>query len=220
MHGVTTFALTGALLLSAAAAQTTTNGTTSNSTLPCADGLKMFVSRGTGEDQSTGVIGKITDLIASQIKGSDVQGVAYPATFEDPNYFLSVSNGTQLLRQAIVEYSQACPDSKISLFGYSQVSHVLPQHQNTQLTYLNYQGAQTTSNVLCGQPVVWAFDASNGLESDLGIRQLAQTFINAQPLPQNFTTNGAYPSKRKNWSRRERGGKPRSLKSLPLLSLL
>lgn len=128
MHGVTTLALIGALLLSATAAQTTTNGTTSSSTLTCADGLKMFVSRGTGEDQDTGVIGKITDLIARQIDGSDVQGVAYPATFEDPNYFLSVSNGTQLLRQAIIEYTQACPDSKISLFGYSQVRHGPPQH--------------------------------------------------------------------------------------------
>ena len=131
MHGVTTLALTGALLLKAAAAQATTNGTSSNSTLTCADGLKMFVSRGTGEEQVTGVIGKITDLVARQIDGSDVQGVAYPATFEDPNYFLSVSNGTQLLRQAIIEYSQACPDSKMSLFGYSQVRYGLPQHQNT-----------------------------------------------------------------------------------------
>jgi len=131
MHVVTTLALTGALLLKAAAAQATTNGTSSNSTLTCADGLKMFVSRGTGEEQVTGVIGKITDLVARQIDGSDVQGVAYPATFEDPNYFLSVSNGTQLLRQAIIEYSQACPDSKMSLFGYSQVRYGLPQHQNT-----------------------------------------------------------------------------------------
>lgn len=59
----------------------------------------------------------------------------------------------------------------------------------TYLIVLTAQGAQITSNALCGQPVVWAFDASNGLESDLDVRQLAQTFINSQPLPQNFTRN-------------------------------
>lgn len=129
MHGFVTLACTGALLFSTTAAQNTSNSTGSNSNITCADGLKIFVSRGTGEDPGTGVTGNITDLIASQIDGSDVQGIAYSASFEDPDYFLSVSNGTHSLKQAITEYSQACPDSKMALFGYSQVCHLLPQHQ-------------------------------------------------------------------------------------------
>jgi hypothetical protein len=90
----------------------------------------MFVSRGTGEDQGAGVISKITDLIALQINGSEVQGIPYPATFENPDYFLSVSNGTQLLKQAIIEYSQACPFTKMALFGYSQVCNGLGQYHD------------------------------------------------------------------------------------------
>ena len=127
MHTFTNLAI-GAVLLSTAAAQNTTNGTPSDSTITCADGLKMFVSRGTGEAPGTGVTGKLADLIASQIDGSDVQGIAYPATFENPDYSLSVSNGTRLLKQSIIDYSQACTDSKIALFGYSQVCRILPQN--------------------------------------------------------------------------------------------
>lgn len=59
----------------------------------------------------------------------------------------------------------------------------------TYLIVINHQGAQITSNALCGQPVVWAFDASNGLDSDLDVRQVARTFLDSQPLPQNFTKN-------------------------------
>lgn len=128
MHSFNTLASLAGLLISTAAAQNTTNGIPSHSTT-CADGLKIFVSRGTGEDPGTGVTGNLTALIASQIDGSNVQGIAYPATFDDPNYFLSVSNGTRVLRQAIVDYSQACPDSKMALFGYSQVCHIPPQYQ-------------------------------------------------------------------------------------------
>jgi len=131
MHRLIVLASTAALLLSNTTAQTTTDGNPSNSTMNCTDGLKMFVSRGTGEEQGAGVIGNITDLIASQIDGSDVQGIAYPATFENPDYFLSVSNGTQLLKQAIIEYSQACPFSKMALFGYSQVCNGLRQYHDT-----------------------------------------------------------------------------------------
>lgn len=126
MHRFNTLATTGALLLSTAVAQNTTNVIPSDPTITCADGLKIFVSRGTGEAPGAGVTGNITDRIASQIDGSNVQGVAYPATFEDPNYFLSVSNGTQLLKKNIIKYSQACPDSKMALFGYSQVCRMLP----------------------------------------------------------------------------------------------
>lgn len=127
MHTLKTLAI-GAVLLGTAAAQNTTNGSPSDLAITCAAGLKIFVSRGTGEAPGTGVTGNLADLIASQIDGSDVQGIAYPATFEDPDYFLSVSNGTRLLKQVIIDYSQACPDSKIALFGYSQVRHVLSQH--------------------------------------------------------------------------------------------
>jgi hypothetical protein len=46
---------------------------------------------------------------------------AYPASGDDPNYFISVANGTAVLKRLVVEYAEACPGSKMALFGYSQV---------------------------------------------------------------------------------------------------
>lgn len=92
-----------------------------NSTSRCAPGLKMFVARGTSEPMGTGETGKLVSLIASQIPGSDIQAIAYPASTDNPVYFVSVANGTNLVRQAITGYARACPDSKMALFGYSQV---------------------------------------------------------------------------------------------------
>lgn len=111
----------GALLVSTASARNATSNSHSNLTITCHEGLKMFVSHGTWEEQGTGVTGLVTDMIASQINGSDVQPIAYPASFDDPIYFVSVANGTGLLKQAVTDYAEACPDSKMALFGYSQV---------------------------------------------------------------------------------------------------
>lgn len=96
-----------------------------NSTVRCAPGLKMFVSRGTGEDMGLGVTEALVEVIASQINGSDYEAIEYPASFDNPSYFVSVSNGTGLVRSALTEYVEACPDSKIALFGYSQVFVIL-----------------------------------------------------------------------------------------------
>lgn len=96
-----------------------------NSTVKCAKGLKMFVSRGTGEDMGPGVTKAVVDIIADQIDGSDIQPILYPATWENPVYTTSVGNGTRLIRKSITEYAKACPDSKMAFFGYSQVDLVM-----------------------------------------------------------------------------------------------
>ncbi|KAM0715565.1 hypothetical protein Q7P37_009063 [Cladosporium fusiforme] len=161
MHkSITILGSIGALLVSTASAENATSSSHLNLTITCHEGLKMFVSRGTGEEQGTGVTGLVTDMIASQINGSDVQPIAYPASFDDPIYFVSVANGTGLLKQAITNYAEACPDSKMALFGYSQ-------------------GAQITTNTLCGQPAVW------GQYS--GLTRMEQIIANSLPLPQNIT---------------------------------
>lgn len=121
MHRSTALTFTAALLLGTATAQNITNDTRSNSTITCSEGLKIFVSRGTGESPGVGATGNVTDLILSQINGSNVHPIEYPASFDDPIYFISVANGTQLLKQAVTDYAEACPDSKMALFGYSQV---------------------------------------------------------------------------------------------------
>lgn len=105
----------------AAYAQNATSAPASNSTVECFDGLKMFVSRGTSEPSGTGETGKVAEEIAARINGSAYEANPYPATGDDPNYFISVANGTAVLKQLVVEYAEACPGSKMALLGYSQV---------------------------------------------------------------------------------------------------
>lgn len=87
----------------------------------CASGLKMFVSRGTNEAPGLGANGDMVNLIKSQIPGSEVTAIDYPASYENPVYFDSVYQGTKAVKKAVTDYANACPNSKIAVFGYSQV---------------------------------------------------------------------------------------------------
>ena len=107
-------------------AQNATISPASNSTVECFDGLKMFVYRGTSEDPGVGETGKVVEVIAQRINGSDYEANPYPATGDNPNYFISVANGTAVLKQLVVEYAESCPESKMALFGYSQVRVNIP----------------------------------------------------------------------------------------------
>lgn len=89
--------------------------------IECAKGLKMFVSRGTGETD-LGATKPLVDSIAEKIDGSSIQSIMYPASWDSPMYFSSVANGTDMIRRTITEYAQACPNSKMAWFGYSQVA--------------------------------------------------------------------------------------------------
>ncbi|KAJ4258074.1 hypothetical protein NW762_008214 [Fusarium torreyae] len=137
-----------------------------NFTTECYD-LKMFVSRGTDENATYyGVTETLVKDIKVRIDGSDYEAIKYPATVENPNYFVSAANGTRLLKEAMRSYTKACPDSKIALFGYSQ-------------------GAQITSNILCGSPAVWAvYGGFDDVRAELN-----QVIDFASPLPQEYFKN-------------------------------
>jgi hypothetical protein len=155
-----------------------------NSTVQCAKGLKMFVSRGTNEAKGLGVTATLVDAIAKQISGSVIEAIEYPATMENPVYFVSVANGTALVKQAITNYAAACPGSKMAVFGYSQVrdsSNVANREGNTQADRV-VQGAQISSNALCGTPPAWAVYAVQS--------SVADVLAFAQPLPANVTKDG------------------------------
>lgn len=158
-----------------------------NATIQCAEGLKMFVSRGTGEPMGLGATETLVDVIAKQINGSDVEAIEYPATMDDPLYFLSVANGTTLVKQAINNYAMACPGSKMAVFGYSQVRSCNDPELNT-LAYRVVQGAQITSNTFCGTPPLWAVYA-------VGEASIPKIIEFAQPMPANITKNGKLSSK-------------------------
>lgn len=69
MHRFTVLVPTAVLLLSNATAQTTTDGNPSNSTTNCTDGLKMFVSRGTGEEQGALGLQSVQSSRTTQLQG-------------------------------------------------------------------------------------------------------------------------------------------------------
>ncbi|SPO07250.1 related to acetylxylan esterase precursor [Cephalotrichum gorgonifer] len=105
--------------------------------IKCAPGLQIFVARGTNEPPGPGASGLLAEAVVDKIPGSAFEAIDYPASDEDPVYFDSVRNGTDAVRQSLIDYSGACPDGKISLFGYSQ-------------------GAQVTANALSGTTIAWS----------------------------------------------------------------
>lgn len=139
-----------------------------NSTVECAKGLKIFVSRGTGEEMGPGATKVLVDQIADQIDGSDIEPILYPASWDNPVYASSVTNGTKLIRKTITEYAKGCPDSKMAWFGYSQ-------------------GAQITSNNFCGMPVVWGVETEGNVTYDAAT--LKELVVLSQPLPKEVTKN-------------------------------
>lgn len=81
----------------------------------------MIVARGTNETAGPGVTGTLAEGIADRIDGSVIVPLDYPATFTDPDYWVSESEGVDELQEVITSYHGACPDGKIAVFGYSQV---------------------------------------------------------------------------------------------------
>ncbi|KAL6868778.1 hypothetical protein ACO1O0_000096 [Amphichorda felina] len=90
----------------------------------CVSGLHMIVARGTGEPEGTGSTGYLAKQVASRIKGSDIEGLDYPATMTDPDYITSVGEGSDEMRETVREYVKACPDTKVAVMGYSQGAQV------------------------------------------------------------------------------------------------
>lgn len=137
MLGIGSLALTGIFVAGLVSAA-------DDSSIKCNKGLHLFVARGTGEPmddslqqtadlnlteliglgktQGLGMTGTMLKPIFEQINDSDYTAIKYPATEENPVYFRSAANGTLLVREAMTNYSKACPDSKMAFLGYSQVS--------------------------------------------------------------------------------------------------
>lgn len=109
------FTLPSALLVASALAQKSKN-------VECADGLYLVVARGTGEEKGAGMTGEVADDVADRVKGSIVEPLDYPATFLDPAYDESEADGVKAMTELLTNYHSSCPDGKIAVFGYSQVS--------------------------------------------------------------------------------------------------
>ena len=89
--------------------------------IKCAPGLQIFVARGTNEPPGPGASGLLAEAVVDKIPDSAFEAIDYPASDADPVYFDSVRNGTDAVRQSLIDYTGACPDGKIAILGYSQV---------------------------------------------------------------------------------------------------
>ncbi|KAM7212163.1 Cutinase domain containing protein [Rhypophila decipiens] len=89
----------------------------------CATGVHMIVARGTGENTPLGKMGRVVENVTLAIPGSDYTAVVYPATFLD--YQGSMPKGANEFHRLIKEHTEACPDSKLVLMGFSQGAHAM-----------------------------------------------------------------------------------------------
>lgn len=88
----------------------------------------IVVSRASTEAPGTGVLGSIAEEIVAACPGSDIATNPYPALL-DP-YLESETAGVGNLTQIVLQYQACCPDSKMVLLGYSQVSEYDREFQN------------------------------------------------------------------------------------------
>ena len=89
----------------------------------CSSGVHLFIARGSLEPQGEGVESCVTSLVQQSIPGSNGEGIVYPA---DPDrYIVSEPAGVKAMTAAIQNYTQACPNGKFALLGYSQGANVV-----------------------------------------------------------------------------------------------
>lgn len=107
-----------------ALARLASSQTTDCSSLTCTtSGGHIIVTRESDAPSGTSAMNIIALGVANQCPGSDIAETPYPAEL-DP-YLSSEQEGVGNLTELVLDYQSCCPDSKIVLMGYSQVSHCL-----------------------------------------------------------------------------------------------
>jgi acetylxylan esterase len=89
---------------------------------PTGNGVGIIVARASTERPGTGIIGAVADDVASQIPGSTITAVDYPATLQ--NYQASEAEGVAEMTRLIQEFNANCAGSQMVLMGYSQVIYI------------------------------------------------------------------------------------------------
>jgi acetylxylan esterase len=92
------------------------------SNFTCVSGAQIIAVRGSLEPQGPGIIGAVAQQIMAAIPDSDMMSLRYPAIYEP--YKSSQIEGVEALALAIWQYAAVCPDTKMILLGYSQVSQI------------------------------------------------------------------------------------------------
>jgi hypothetical protein len=84
--------------------------------------VHLIVARGSFEPQGEGITASLSNAIKRALPGTTSEALVYPAVMP---YLGSMSVGTANLKKSIAEYTEACPNSKLILIGYSQGGSVV-----------------------------------------------------------------------------------------------
>lgn len=93
--------------------------TTGVSSRACAS-VEIIIARASNEPAGPGIIGEIAFNIQNRTTHTSTRALEYPAWFEP--YLQSQTQGVAALSRLLGEYANKCPDTKLVLMGYSQVS--------------------------------------------------------------------------------------------------
>lgn len=88
----------------------------------CYSGVYILSARGTNQDRNESSLIPIGNKIKEVIPDSFYTEIVYPANFQ---FILSGLLGIYNVTQQLINYYEACPDSKTVLLGYSQGSAVM-----------------------------------------------------------------------------------------------
>lgn len=83
--------------------------------------IHIFGARETTAPAGYGTGGQFVNLILNAYPGSTAEPIVYPAQ-GDSAYGASVQQGTQNIANQINSFNKKCPNSKLVVVGYSQVS--------------------------------------------------------------------------------------------------
>lgn len=87
--------------------------------------VHIIAARGSNEAPGPGAMASLAALIQAAYPGTDLESINYPAKLFP--YDDSSAQGTAATTSQLTNYVNACPNSKIVMIGYSQVSqHVVP----------------------------------------------------------------------------------------------
>ncbi|TID02587.1 Acetylxylan esterase 2 [Colletotrichum higginsianum] len=145
---------------------------------PCST-VNIILARGSLEAQGVGLLGNIAKNASTQLPGSIVTPLEYPAQLDPypPSVAAGVTNMTALLNQQ----AQQCPGTKLVLMGYSQ-------------------GAQVSLDTLCGTSDGPNFNTTVAQAPMVGSKIAAvvlfgdPTFVAAQPFVRGTSKkNGIFP---------------------------
>lgn len=117
----TTLFTLAASLFSPTAASPTPNLSTRQTTDPanCAS-LHVITIRGRLAGDPIQFFDQTVPIITGAVPGSEVYGLPYDSG--DTDIITNVNNGTVMLKEYIMDYAESCPNSKIGILGYSDVS--------------------------------------------------------------------------------------------------